>query len=73
MQILNAYYLPNGGAAKIYDTITPVNTFATVFDTYFGGDFKLKDDVSYFSDDSAPYAFKEIPHTCSSGKPAPVK
>lgn len=72
MQILNAYYLPNGGSAMVYDTITPVNSFPTVLNQYFGGDFKLKDDVSYFSDDDAPYAFKEIPHTCSSGKQPPV-
>jgi hypothetical protein len=72
LEILNAYYLPNGGSEKIYDTITPVNTFATIFNEYFGGEFSLKDDVSYFSDDDAPYAFKEIPHTCSSGKQPPV-
>ncbi len=72
MEILNAYYLPGGGSQKIYDTITPVNTFATVFNKYFGGEFDLKDDVSYFSDDDAPYAFKEIPHTCSSGNQPPA-
>ncbi|NLF52248.1 MAG: hypothetical protein GX577_14055 [Leptolinea sp.] len=68
MEILNAYYLPNGGDELIYETITPVNTFRTVFNAYFGDDFELLDDVSYFSDDEAPYAFVEIPHSCSSGK-----
>ncbi|GAP19977.1 hypothetical protein [Leptolinea tardivitalis] len=73
MQILNAYYLPDGGSSKIYNTITPVNTFRTVFNEYFGDSFPLLKDVSYFSDDEAPYAFKEIPHTCSSGNPPPSK
>ncbi len=68
MQILNAYYLPDGGSDKVYDTITPVNTFRTIFNQYFGDSFELLNDVSYFSDDDAPYAFVEIPHTCSSGK-----
>jgi hypothetical protein len=72
MQIFNAYYLPDGGSQKIYDTITPVNTFRTVFNLYFGDSYPLLDDVSYFSDDDAPYAFKDIPHTCSSGNPPPV-
>jgi hypothetical protein len=73
LEILNAYYLPNGGSEKIYDTITPVNSFRTVFNQYFGDSFNLLKDVSHFSDDDAPYAFKEIPHTCSSGNPPPVQ
>jgi hypothetical protein len=72
MQIFNAYYLPNGGAEKIYDTITPVNSFRTVFNQYFGDSYPLLGDISYFSDDDAPYAFKEISHTCSSGNPPPA-
>jgi hypothetical protein len=51
MQILNAYYLPNGGKQKIYSTITPVNSFRVIFDYYFNGDYPFLDDVSYFSSD----------------------
>ena len=69
LQILNAYYLPNAGSKEVYSTITPVNSFRTVFNQYFGDAYPKLKDVSYFSDDEAPYAFKEIPHTCSSGKP----
>jgi hypothetical protein len=72
MQILNAYYLPNGGSEKVYPTITPVNSFRTVFNQYFGDAYPKLDDVSYFSADEAPYAFKVIPHTCSSGNPPPA-
>jgi hypothetical protein len=69
MPILNAYYLPNAGSEKIYSTISPINTFRTVFNTYFGDAYPLLKDVSYFSNGLAPYAFKETPFTCSSGNP----
>lgn len=68
IQIFNAYYLPDGGSEEVYDTITPVNTFRTIFNQYFGDSYPLLDDVSYFSDGITPYEFKVIPHTCSSGK-----
>ncbi len=45
--ILNAYYLPGGGSQKVYPTISPINTFRLVFDTYFGGSYGLLPDLSY--------------------------
>jgi hypothetical protein len=48
-RILNAYYLPDGGDALLYPTITPVNTFRVIFDRYFGEDFGLLEDHAYFS------------------------
>lgn len=45
-EILNAYYLPGDGSAKLYPTISPVNSFRVVFDTYFGSHFGLVTDVS---------------------------
>ncbi len=45
--ILNAYYLPGDGSQKIYPTITPVNTFRLIFDTYFGGSYGLLPDESF--------------------------
>ncbi|MBT73844.1 MAG: hypothetical protein CMQ15_17720 [Gammaproteobacteria bacterium] len=47
--ILNAYYLPNGVSEKLYETISPVNSFRLIFDNYFGTDFGLLEDISYFS------------------------
>ncbi len=73
MQIFNAYYLPNGGGADVYPTITPVNTFRLVFNRYFGESYPLQDDISYFSHGLTPYEFKITPFTCSSGNPAPEK
>jgi len=57
LKILNAYYLPGSGAERLYPTITPVNTFRLVFDAYFGGQYGLLDDTSYFSTYKDPYEF----------------
>jgi len=73
MQILNAYFLPDGGGKGVYPTITPVNTFRLVLDTYFGEKFGLLEDHSYFSMGtdipiygvrSRPYQFTPVPSTC---------
>ncbi len=58
--ILNAYYLPGDGAAALYPTITPVNTFRVIFDAYFGTSLGLLEDRSYYSRWSAPYDFVDI-------------
>lgn len=49
MAILNAYYLPLGGDALLYDSITPVNTFRLIFNFYFGTNLELLPDETYFS------------------------
>lgn len=51
LQILNAYYLPDGGDTNLYETITPVNSFRMIFDTYFGTDFGFLPDFTYFNGD----------------------
>lgn len=45
--ILNAYYFPQDGSEALYATISPVNTFRTVFNRYFNGQFTLLEDRSY--------------------------
>lgn len=60
--ILNAYYLPGGGDMYLYDEITPVNTFRVVFNHYFGTDYELLEDESYFSTATRPYAFINVTH-----------
>jgi hypothetical protein len=60
MSILNAYYLPDGGDAQLYEEITPVNTFRVVLNSYFGTDLALLEDESYFSTWSHPYAFINV-------------
>jgi hypothetical protein len=64
MGILNAYYLPQGSEA-LYNTITPVNTFRIIFNTYFGGKFDLLDDVSYMSPVQDPFTVTKVPNPCT--------
>lgn len=63
MSILNAYYLPGDDPPKLWPTITPVNTFRVLFDSYFGGAFGKLDDRSYFSHDDDAFNFQEVTNT----------
>ncbi|MCC6298420.1 MAG: hypothetical protein IT314_03925 [Anaerolineales bacterium] len=63
MWILNAYYLP-GYEDKLYPDISPVNTFRLVFDSYFGGNYDMLPDISYFSPVPNLYDFSEIENDC---------
>lgn len=47
-QILNAYFLPEGGETNIYSEITPVNTFRIIFNEYFNANYALLPDISYY-------------------------
>lgn len=58
--ILSAYYMPEGRTELLYPAITPVNSFRVVFNTYFGADFPLLPDQTYFSPFVNPYDFVDI-------------
>jgi hypothetical protein len=60
MGILNTYYLPGYDPESLYPSISPVNTFRIIFNTYFGGEFAILDDVSYYSDFTGFYNFNVI-------------
>ncbi|MFH2012299.1 MAG: hypothetical protein ABIJ37_06330 [Pseudomonadota bacterium] len=60
MSILNAYYLPNKGHKYLYDTISPVNTFRIILNQYFGANYEILKDESYFSTWSHPYKFINV-------------
>jgi hypothetical protein len=49
MKIMNAYYLPENGSQFLYKTISPVNSFRVLFNTGFGGNYPLLEDLSYTS------------------------
>lgn len=53
---LSAFYLPGDGKEKLYPNITPVNTFRTVFNTYFGTNYPILVDKSYMSPDEDKFA-----------------
>lgn len=65
MGILNAYYFPDA-QPMLYAEITPVNSFRLLFNTYFGEDLSLLEDVSYYSEYPEAYRFEIIPNLCSS-------
>lgn len=58
--ILNAYHLPGNGDIPLYEAITPVNTFRVILNHYFGTDYELLEDESYFAPYSRPYAFTNV-------------
>jgi hypothetical protein len=62
-KILNAYYLP-GHNALLYPTISPVNTFRLVFDTYLGADYPLLEDISYDSPVPNVFNFTKESNPC---------
>lgn len=65
VKILNAYYLPDGGAAKAYPGMTPVNTFRLVLGYYFGQNLGFLPDRSYHSPYRKPYQFQEVTIPCT--------
>jgi len=46
--ILMAAYLPQGGHSALYDSMTPVNLFRSIFNYYFDANFELLPDQSFF-------------------------
>jgi hypothetical protein len=67
MSILNAYYLPGGGDELVYDEISPVNTFRIICNHYFGTNYELLEDESYFSNHQHPYRFINVTDQMISG------
>jgi len=63
MWILAALYLP-GHKDGLYPTVTPVNFFRLVFNSYFGGKYEVLQDVSYYSPVPKLYDFSVVPNTC---------
>lgn len=49
MSILNAYYLPDNGSSLLYESISPVNSFRLICNYYFGTNYGLLQDKSYFA------------------------
>jgi hypothetical protein len=50
---LLAYFLPDDGNAKLYSTISPVNSFRLFFNEYFGANYPLLPDQTYITDSIA--------------------
>lgn len=57
---MNAYYLPGVECDRIEETMTPVNTFPFIFNTYFNTDITLSNSHHYFSLWRTPYDLIDI-------------
>jgi hypothetical protein len=66
LDILNAYYFPEPHP-ELYSSLTPVNNFRIIFNTYFDTSLPLLPDKSYFNGFERPYEFTEIPNDCGNG------
>ncbi len=64
MKILNAYYLPGANNAPLTPSISPVNTFRVIFNTYFGQHYPLLEDASWFSPPDDRWNFQSVPTGC---------
>ncbi|HEX6269515.1 MAG TPA: hypothetical protein VFZ43_04720 [Anaerolineales bacterium] len=58
--ILNAYYFPDQNYELLYPSVSPVNTFRIVFNTFFGGSYPLLPDKDYFIPHARPYDFIDV-------------
>jgi len=54
--IINAFYLPNKKHTRLYNTMTPVNTFRIIMNLYFGENLKYLDDKIYDIEFSKKYS-----------------
>ncbi len=59
--ILAAFYLPGFEENPLYPTITPVNNFRVIFNSYFGTKYPLLQDKNYiFQDEENYYKFIDV-------------
>jgi len=60
LSILNAYYVPGISENKLYDNITPVNSFRVIFNEYFNGNYEILEDKNYWSNGYTPFDIKDV-------------
>jgi hypothetical protein len=70
MAIFSAYRLPPGVERRLYDSITPVNSFRVIFSGLFGDRLALLEDRSYYSPYDAPFGFVEYVPDAGRGSPS---
>ena len=57
--------MPLEQVPDLYPSMTPVNNFRLIFNTYFGASLPMLPDKSYISAFRRPYEFTEIPNDCT--------
>lgn len=58
--IFNSFYFPDGNYERLYDSISPVNTFRVIFDQYFGTNLGVLEDRTYHSVWPRLFDFKDV-------------
>jgi len=58
--ILNAYYFPGQQYELLYPSITPINSFRVVLNTFFGGSYDLLPDNNYYHPHDQSYNFIDV-------------
>ena len=59
--ILYAIYYSDGDYESLYQSITPVNTFRLIFNHWFGTDYPLLPDKTFFHESSVSTPFNKVP------------
>ena len=60
MRNFSAYYLPNGGDAMLYESISLVNMFRVIFNFYFDASYEILPDKNYYSDSPTPFLLTDV-------------
>jgi hypothetical protein len=60
LPILNAYLVPEQVRARLYPSISPVNTYRVLFSALFGAQFELLPDESFLSWYREPYRWSDV-------------
>ena len=59
--ILNAIYYSDGNYESLYQSVTPVNTFRLIFNHWFGTEYPLLPDRTFFHEPSVSTPFNKVP------------
>lgn len=60
LEILNTFYVPDLDSSVVYNSITPINTFRIIFNTYFGTSYPLIEDKVYWATYGDPFTINPI-------------
>ena len=61
LRIFDAIYFPDEEKrTELKDERTSVNTFRTVFNSYFGSEYEMLEDKMYWGWNKKPYYFEEV-------------
>ena len=52
--------MPNNGTSRLYDSITPVNSFRVILNHYFNENYELLEDKMYYSNSQTELNFTDV-------------